>query len=33
MKRMGILMGVVVIAFLLVAFNSGNPVFANSCCV
>jgi len=32
MKRMGILMGAVVIAFLLVAFNSGNPVFANSCC-
>ena len=22
----------VVIAFLLVAFNSGNPIFANSCC-
>ncbi len=32
MKRMGILMGAVVIAFLLVAFNSDNPVFANSCC-
>ncbi len=32
MKRMGILMGAVVIAFLLVAFNSGNPVFADSCC-
>ena len=32
MRRMGILMGAVVIAFLLVAFNSGNPVFANSCC-
>ena len=32
MKRMGIFMGAVVIAFLLVAFNSGNPVFANSCC-
>ncbi|MBS1258972.1 MAG: hypothetical protein MAG551_02036 [Candidatus Scalindua arabica] len=32
MKRMGILMGAVVIAFLLVAFNSSNPVFANSCC-
>jgi YHS domain-containing protein len=32
MKRMGILMGAVVIAFLLAAFNSDNPVFANSCC-
>ncbi len=32
MKRMGIFMGAVVIAFLLVAFNSDNPVFANSCC-
>ncbi len=32
MKRMGIFMGAVVIAFLLVASNSGNPVFANSCC-
>ncbi len=30
MKRMGIFMGAVVIAFLLVAFNSDNPVFANS---
>ncbi len=32
MKRMGILMGAVVIAFLLAAFNSGNTIFANSCC-
>jgi YHS domain-containing protein len=32
MKRMGFLMVAAVIAFLLVAFNSGNPVFANSCC-
>jgi YHS domain-containing protein len=32
MKRMGIFMGAVVIAFLLVAFNSGNSAFANSCC-
>ena len=32
MKRMGIFMSAAIIAFLLVAFNSGNPVFANSCC-
>ncbi len=32
MKRMGFFMGAVVIAFLLVAFNSGNTVFAGSCC-
>ena len=32
MRRMGILVGAVVIAFLLVTFNSANPVFANSCC-
>ncbi len=32
MKSMGIFMGAVVIAFLLVAFSSVNPVSANSCC-
>ncbi len=32
MKGIGYFIGVVVIAFLLATFNSGNPVFANSCC-
>lgn len=32
MKRMGFLMVAVVIVFLLAAFNSGNAIFANSCC-
>ena len=32
MKRMGSLMVAVVIVFLLAAFNSGNAIFANSCC-
>lgn len=32
MKRMGFLMVAVVIVFLSAAFNSGNAIFANSCC-
>ncbi len=32
MKRMGIFMGAVVIAFLLATFHADNTVFANSCC-
>jgi YHS domain-containing protein len=32
MKRMGFLMVAVVIVFLSAAFNSGNTIFANSCC-
>ena len=32
MKGIGYFIGVVAIAFLLATFNSGNPVFANSCC-
>ena len=32
MKRMGILIGVVVFAFILTTFHINNTVFANSCC-
>ena len=32
MKRMGIFVGVVVIAFLLTAFNANNAISGDSCC-